>query len=207
MRKFLLATMVAVMLIPGLSMAQKAGSFILGLNAGFTSPVSDFKNDTLLLAKGGLGFGAELRYTLIRDLSFGPFIQYNHFSSDLVDDRGQASFNFTQMGGLARFNLLNASSGKIYLSGGGGIFTPNEHFWSISGTQDQPSQRGNFFFGGLGLSSDPKSTVIYNLEFRYNSGKANTSNAANAPSLKYDFISINMKLEFNSKGVASAPRY
>jgi hypothetical protein len=207
MRKFLLATMVAVMLIPGLCLAQRAGSFILGLDAGFTSPISDFKNSDSLLAKGGLGFGAELRYTLIRDLSFGPFIQYSHFGSNREDDRGHVSHNFTQLGGVAKFNLFSVSNGKIYICGGGGIFTPNLHFWSVNGTEDETSQQGTFFSGGIGLSSDPKSTVIYNLEFKYNSGTANISEAADALSYKYDFISINMKLEFSSKGIAPTTRY
>jgi opacity protein-like surface antigen len=207
MRKFLLATMVAVMLIPGLSFAQKAGSLILGLNVGGTSPMGDFKDENYQMAKGSFSLGADLRYTLINNLSIGPFLQYNRFSSDLIDDRGSVSYNFTQIGGLAKLNLLNVQNGKLYVCGGGGIFTPKEHFWSVSSSEDVSAEQGTFFMGGLGLSSDPTSTVVYNLEIRYNTGEADSKFEEYTVTNKFDFISFLIKLEFNSKGKEPATRY
>lgn len=207
MRKFLLATMVAVMLIPGLCMAQKAGSLIFGLDLGFTAPIGDFKDDSSSMAKGSFSLGADLRYTLINNLSIGPFIQYNRFGSDFLDERGHVSYNFTQIGGIAKLNLLNVQNGKLFVVGGAGIFTPNAHYWSSNSVENESSQQGQFFMGGIGLSSDPKANVIYNIEFRYNKGDADLFDSADSPNLKYDFISFLIKLEFNSKGKEAAPRY
>lgn len=207
MRKFLLATMVAVMLIPGLCMAQKAGSIILGLDLGLTGPIGDFKDDSLSKAKGSFSMGADLRYTLINNLSIGPFIQYNRFGSDLIDERGHVSYNFTQIGGIAKLNLLNVQNGKFFIVGGAGIFTPNTHYWSSSFSDNETAQQGQFFMGGIGLSSDPKASAIYNIEIRYNKGDADLFDSADSPNLKYDFISFLIKLEFNSKGKEAGPRY
>jgi hypothetical protein len=207
MRKFLLATMIAVMLIPGLCVAQKAGSVLLGLNVGFTSPMGDFKDQDLQAAKGSFSLGADLRYTLINNLSVGPFLQYNRFGSNLVDDRGNVSYNFTQLGGLAKLNLVDVQTGKLYVCGGGGIFTPKEHFWSTSNIEDESGKQGTFFFGGLGLSSDPKASVIYNLELRYNTGEADYTFEDQTVTNKYDFLSFLIKIEFNSKGKEPALRY
>jgi len=207
MRKCLLATLVAVMLIPGLGQAQKAGSLILGMDIGLSSPIGDFSSNDSLMAKSGFGLGAELRYTLFRDFSFGPFLRYNRFSSDRIDERGHVSHNFTQYGGLAKLNLLNVQNGKFYICGGGGIFTPNTHYWAIDNNINVTYKQGMFFMGGIGLSSDPKSSVIYNLEIRYNTGNADVSDATNTPNYKYDFISFSMKIEFNSKGMVPPTRY
>jgi hypothetical protein len=207
MRKCLLATLVAAMLIPGLGYAQKAGSLILGFDLGLSSPMGDFANNDTLMPRGGFGIGAELRYTLLNDLSFGPFIRYNRFGSDRVDERGHESHSFTQLGGLAQINLLNVQNGKFYICGGAGIFTPKTHFWAVSNSIDITYKRGTFFNGGIGLSSDPKAAVIYGFEIKYNMGKANVSDLSNSPSYKYDFLSFSMKIGFNSKGTVAPSRY
>jgi hypothetical protein len=207
MRKFLLATIVAVMLIPGLGLAQKAGSLLFGLNVGFTSPTGEFKDIDKAAAKGSFSLGTDIRYTIINNLSVGPFIQYNRFNTDVEDDLGHLSYNFAQIGGLAKLNLFDVQNGKLYVCGGGGIFTPKAHYWAVNSTADETAEQGNFFFGGLGLSSDPKANVIYNLEFRYNTGEADSKFEDYTITNKYDFISFLIKLEFNSKGKEAPPRY
>jgi hypothetical protein len=169
--------------------------------------MGDFKDDSLSMAKGSFSMGVDLRYTLINNLSIGPFVQYNRFGSDMIDERGHVSFNFTQIGGLAKLNLLNIQSGKLYVVGGAGIFTPNTHYWSVNSIDNESAQQGKFFMGGIGLGSDPKANVIYNIEVRYHKGDADLYDTADSPNRKYDFINFLIKLEFNSKGKESAPRY
>jgi hypothetical protein len=211
MRKCLLAMLCAALLIPGLAYAQKAGSFIFGMDIGLGSATGDFATSEGFKAGSGFGLGAELRYALIKNLSLGPFVKYNRFGSSLIDTRGHVSYNFTQYGGAARFNLFNLQSGKIYVCGGGGLFKPNAHYWSMDLVQDVPFETGTFFNGGLGICSDPTATVIYELEFKYNAGNADYATILNDQEIKtnfkFDFIQVSLNLSFNSKGVAAPPRY
>lgn len=211
MSKGLLAVLITIVLIPGLCFAQKAGSFVAGLDIGLASATGDFVVDPDLLAGSGFSLGAELRYTLINNFSFGPFIRYYRFGSDLSVEIGHASINMSQYGALARFNLFNVEEGKIYLFGGGGLFKPNTHFWAPDYTYDYPFERGQFLTGGFGLCSDPYAATIYELEFRYNRGDADlesiVENQTVTTNHKFDFYHISMKLMFNSKGIVPLPRY
>jgi len=203
MSKGLLAVLAAMVLISGPVFAQQAGSFIGGLDIGLASATAELVDDPELLAGSGFSFGAEVRYTLLGNLSFGPFIRYYRFDSDLSVEVGHASVNMSQYGALGRLNLFNVEKGKIYIFGGGGLFEPNVHFWAPDYTYDYPFERGQFFTGGFGLCSNPYAATIYELEFRYNRGDADFESVNH----KCDFYHISMRLMFNSKGIVPPPRY
>jgi len=131
MRKGLLAILITVMMIPSISIAQKAGSFVAGFDIGMTSAIGDFRNDTTLNPTSGINLGGEIRYTLLNNLSIGPFMKYQRFGSSAQNPSGNVSYNLIQYGGIARLNMLNIRDGKIYVLGGGGLFKPTEHTWSI----------------------------------------------------------------------------
>ncbi len=203
MRKCILILSLAL-LIPGSAYCQKAGSFVFGFDLGLASALGDFSNDTAFAAGGGVCIGAELRYTIVRHFSFGPSIRYNRFTTDQPATEAHISYNFTQIGGLGRLNVFDVSTGKIYLLGGGGIFTPYKHSWMINGSTDEKMQRGMFVQGGIGICSDPLANIIYELEFRYNMGKADDNSGVE---YNFDFFHVAMKFSFNSKGITPPPRY
>lgn len=211
MRIRLAAAIMALLIIPGIGLAQQAGSFVGGIELGITSALGEFRTDTLR-AGTGVGFGAELRYTLIQNFSFGPFIKYQRFGSNIQSGSGNISYNFPQYGGLARLNMFNVGGGKFYLLGGGGLFKPTLHLWAPDYTANESSETGTFFAGGIGLCSDPYAKTIYELEIRYNTGNADLtltdlSGVETTSNYKYDFIYVAIKLSFNSKGITSPPRY
>jgi len=191
-------------------MAQKAGSFVAGLEIGITSAVGDFRNDTLE-ANTGFGLGAEVRYFLLNGLSFGPFIRYNRFGSSIQSSEGNISYNFAQYGGVARLNIFDVNNGRFYLVGGGGLFTPKGHVWAPDYTSEEEFETGQFVTGGIGLSSDTGADTIYELELKSNRGNADYKrlvlNQTQTTNYKFDFIYIAVKLSFNSKGVHPPPRY
>jgi len=212
MPKILSVVVVALLLIPGFAAAQQAGSFIAGLDVGLTSAAGDFRNDTAMYGGSGVGFGAELRYTILNNFSVGPFVKYARFGSDQNLDEGNVSFNFTQLGALARLNLFNLQSGKFYLFGGGGQFTPNMHLWTPDYTEDQGFESDMFYTGGIGLCSNPYSTTIYEIEARYSTGDANVTTTdftgfSQTFTRNFDFIYVGMKLSFNFGGKEPPPRY
>lgn len=210
--RFCLVTVIVMLLsFSSVSVAQNAGSYIAGLDIGITSAIGDFKSDTLN-AGGGFGLGAELRYTLFQDFSFGPFIRYYRFGGNTQSTEGNISYNFTQYGGLAKYNMFNVDKGKIYLVGGGGIFKPNLHLWTPDYITDDSWDSGMFFMGGLGLSSNPQATTIFEFEVRYNIGDADyiTSYPVGDDTIenfKFDFLYFVFKISFNSKGNEVSPRY
>lgn len=207
MKKAVIAIMVAVMIIPGLCYAQKAGSFLAGFDLGLTAATGDFRSDSLS-SSNGFGFGGELRYTLLNDLSFGPFIRYHRFGSEINDGSGRYSYNFSQIGIMARYNIVDVDSGKLYLVGSGGTFTPNVHLWTTDYTEDEAYESGIFYAGGIGICTNPYASTIYELEFRYNMGDAEPkSNSGSVESSNFEFFYITMKISFNSKGFKPSPRY
>ena len=206
MRFSLIAVLVVVLSFSSIGQAQKAGSFVAGLDVGITSAVGDFRDDTLE-AGSGFGIGAELRYTLFNSFSFGPFIRYHRFGSNIQSTEGSFSYNFTQYGGMAKLSMFNVDKGKIYLVGGGGIFTPVEHVWTPDFTSDEEWDTGMFFMGGLGLSSNPYSATIYEFEIRFNMGDAEPKISGTSEKQRFDFVYFVIKLSFNSKGITAPPRY
>jgi hypothetical protein len=206
MRFSLIAVLVIVLSFSSVGLAQKAGSLVAGLDVGITSAVGDFRDDTLE-AGSGFGVGAELRYTLFNSFSFGPFIRYHRFGSNIQSTEGSFSYNFTQYGGMAKLSMFNVDKGKIYLVGGGGLFKPTEHVWTPDFTSDEEWDSGIFFMGGLGLSSNPYSSTIYEFEVRFNMGDAKPLSSSSGEKQRFDFVYFVIKLSFNSKGSAAPPRY
>ena len=203
MRRCILVLSLAL-LIPASAYSQRAGSFIFGFDLGLASAVGDFSSDTAFAAGGGVSIGAELRYAILRHFSIGPFLRYNRYTTDQSTPEAHVSYNFTQIGGLGRLNLFNVSTGKIYLLGGGGMFTPYKHKWMINSSTDEKMKRGMFVQGGMGLCSDPFANIIYELEFRYNMGKADDAAGIER---NFDFFHVGLRLSFNSKGITPPPRY
>lgn len=210
MRSSIIAILIAVMIVPNVLVAQEAGSFIAGFELGFTSAMGDFRNDSLN-ANTGFGMGAEFRYALLKNISFGPFVRYHRFGSNISSVSGNISYNFTQFGGLGRVSMTNVGNGSLYILGGGGIFKPNSHTWTPVNTTNESFETGQFFTAGLGLSTNPFASTIYELEIRYNSGKADKKTTVGieerTQNYQFDFIYLSMKLSFNSKGIKPQPRY
>ncbi len=203
MRFCLIAVLLMLLSLSSVGQAQQAGSFVAGMDIGITSAIGDFSDDTLE-AGTGFGIGAELRYTLFRSFSFGPFVRYHRFGSGKQTTEGDISYNFTQYGGLAKLNMFNVQNGRLYFVGGGGMFKPTRHVWTPSYTTDESWDTGMFFMGGLGLSSNPYSTTVFEFEARYNMGSADDT-AGN--SQNFDFLYFVFKISFNSKGEPPPPRY
>ena len=164
MRNCLIAILIILVSIPCVGMAQESGSFIAGLELGITSATGDFRDS--LMANTGFDFGAELRYTLISGLSFGPFIRYNRFGTSIQSSEGNYSFNYTQYGGILQFNLAPIDKGNLYLVGGGGIFKPTTHVWALEYTENQSFETGHFFTFGAGLGSNPNASTIFGLDLQ-----------------------------------------
>jgi len=210
MRSCIIAILIAVMIVPNALMAQEAGSFVAGFEVGFTSAMGDFRNDSLN-ANTGFGVGAEIRYALLKNISFGPFLRYHRFGSNVSSVSGNISYNFTQYGGLGRISMFKVGEGNLYIIGGGGIFKPNSHTWTPVNTINKSFETGQFFTAGLGLSTNPFATTIYELEVRYNSGNSDKKTVVGTEELTqnylFNFLYLSMKLSFNSKGVKPQPRY
>ena len=209
MRKCLTAIILTVLMIPGFCFAQKAGSFVAGFDAGLTSAMGDFNNDTLD-AGTGIGFGGEVRYSLLNNVSFGPFIRYQRFGKSTQGAIGSISYNFVQYGGLLRMNLFDLSKGKLFFIAGAGLFKPNIHTWTPDHVTDESYESGIFYSGGFGLCTNPYASTIYAFELRYSTGDADfdTGEAGtDILSQNFSFISLNIKMSFNSQGIKPPPRY
>jgi hypothetical protein len=130
------------------------------------------------------------------------------FGSTYSTIKGRPSYNFSQLGGTGRLNLFGVGSGSLFIYGGGGVFTPNAHFYVPDNSVDEPADKsGTFFFGGLGLVSRPNQKVLYELEMRYNAGRADYTLDNGNFSNVWDFIYVGVKLGFASKGKEAPPKY
>lgn len=208
MRTVLAALVIVFTVACAVSSAQNGGTFVGSMGIGLTSAQSDFSSATTGFS-GGSGFGmeADLQYYLWRGFSIGGLINYMRFGSTYQSDRGRLSFNFSQLGGFAKMNFKDLSDGKIYLTSGGGSFTPNAHYYVPDNSSDVAAAKSGYFaYGGIGLTSQTDSRVIYELEARYNMARADytldtiTSNV-------WDFVYVGVKLSFASKGKEAPPRY
>lgn len=204
----LLAVAVLTMMMFALSQAQRAGTFVGSLGIGLTAAQSDFADNTIGFA-GGSGFGLEagMQFYLWRGFSIGGFVNYMRFGSTFETQQGRLNFDFTQLGGQAKMNLFGVPDGVLYLTGGGGMFTPNAHYYIPENSYDLPGDTTGYFgFGGLGLSSRTDMKTIYEFEIRYNMARAGYS-LETVSSNVWDFIYVGVKIGFASKGKETPPRF
>ena len=203
-----MALILAIIVTPTFLFAQEGGTFVGSLGLGITAAQDDFA-DNVYGFSGGSGFGmeGELSYYLWGGFGIGGFVNYLRFGSSHETSQGRLSFNYSQMGGLAKMNFIGLSRGTIYLMGGGGVFTPSAHYYVPDFSTDVAgAERGYFGFGGVGLKSYTDRRILYELEVRYNVARADytldeiTSNV-------WDFLYIGVKLSFASKGKEAPPRY
>jgi hypothetical protein len=208
MRKILLVLAILVMTFSSPSLAQNGGSLVGSLGIGLTAAQGDFADEaTGYAASSGLGIEAELRYYLFGGFSIGGNINYMRFASSFESSQGRISYNFSQAGGLAKMNLFSISDGKLYLTGGGGVFTPSVHFYSQDNSFTRSGdERGTYYFGGIGLISRTNMKALYEFEARYNIARAENT-LGYVDSDVFDFIYIGMKLSFSTKGKDQPPRY
>jgi len=205
-----MVTMVLIVAVPALSSAQQSGAFVGSLGIGLTSAQDLFSDPSYFAAGSGFGAEAQLKYYLINGVGVGGFVNYMRFGSSYYSLRGRTSFNFSQIGGLATIDLIRFSNGAFYLTGGGGTFKPNAHFYQPDNSTDiSGNKRGYFGFGGIGLTSVPERKTLYELEVRYNYARADyvLSDGSRISSNVFDFIYFGMKLSFASKGKEPPPRY
>jgi len=208
MRKILPALLILVTAFPSTLWAQRGGSLVGSLGLGLTAAQGDFADEQAgYAASSGFGIEAELRYYLFGGFSIGGNINYMRFGSSYESAEGRVSYNFSQMGGIAKINFINISDGTLYLTGGGGIFTPNAHFYSPGNSYTRSSsERGEYYFGGIGLISKTGMKFLYELEVRYNIARAE-NDLGFSDSDVWDFIYVGLKLSFSTKGKDAPPRY
>lgn len=205
----ILTTMILVIAATfAVSNAQQGGAFVGSLGIGLTAAQGDFSDDVVGFSAGsGFGMEAGLRYYLWRGFSLGGFINYMRFGSSYPATEGRLSFNYSQIGGLAKMNFIRLSDGAIFLSGGGGVFTPNKHMYIPDNSTDEIGPNSGYFgFGGFGLSSKTNTRLIYELDFRYNFARADYT-LDDISSNVWDFIYVGLNVSFASKGKATPPRY
>lgn len=211
MRKLLLALFIMVLAFPSALLAQKSGSLVGSLGIGLEAAQGDFADQAVgYAANSGFGIEAELRYYLFGGFAIGGNINYNRFASSYESTQGRVSYNFSQAGGLAKMNLFSISDGKLYLTGGGGVFTPHVHYYSQDNSFSRAGdESGTYYFGGIGLISKTSMKALYEFEARYNIARAkNTGHVlGNVNSDVWDFIYIGMKLSFSTKGKDQPPKY
>ena len=209
MRKLFLLSLILIAALFINSPAQQSGAFVASMGIGITSAQGDFSDPLFLNAGSGSGIGGQLAFYPINGFGLGGFIHYMRFGSAYDSPLGRLSYNFTQLGGIAKLNLVPISGGTLYLTGGGGIFTPNAHYYIPDASFDMTGDRGFFGFGGLGISSDTHSKVMYELEMRYNLSDADfVLEEQDAISVnRFDFIYVGVKLSLSSKGRPTPPRF
>ena len=208
MRSILLVLILAVLATPALLSAQEGGAFVGSMGIGITAAQDDFADDVYGFSAGsGFGMEGELSFYPFGGFGIGGFVNYLRFGSSHETSQGRMTFNYSQMGGLAKMNFIGLSRGTIYLMGGGGVFTPSAHYYVPDNSRDVAGdERGYFGFGGIGLKSYTDRRIIYELEARYNVARADytldeiTSNV-------WDFVYIGVKVSFASKGKEGPPRY
>lgn len=209
MRKVLpLLLILATALLPSTVMAQKGGALVGSVGLGLTAAQGEFADQSMGYAAGsGFGIEAELRYYIFGGFSIGGNINYERFGSSYESTDGRVSYNFSQMGGIVKMNFINISKGKLYLTGGGGIFTPKAYVYSPDNSFSQSTDSsGTYFFGGIGLVSQTDMRTLYELEIRYNYARA-ANDLGYSDSDVWDFIYVGMKISFSTKGKSSPPRY
>jgi len=209
MRKILLVLMILVIVLPSTLWAQRSGSLVGSVGLGLTAAQGDFADESEGFAAASSGFGieAELRFYVFGGFSVGGNINYMRFGSAYNTPDGRVSYNFSQAGGIAKMNFITISPGKLYLTGGGGIFTPKAHIYSPGNSYTVIGDKsGNYFFGGIGLISQTSMKTLYEFEVRYNVARADT-NLEFAESDVWDFIYVGLKLSFSTKGKDQPPRY
>jgi hypothetical protein len=208
MKKAVLSILLIIVVIPICSFAQQNGAFVGSFGLGLSSAQGDFSKSNILAAGGGFGAGLELRYYLINGFAIGALVNYNRFGSTYSSNQGQLSYSFSQLGGLARLNISNISGGSVYLTGGGGVFTPNGHYYLPASPIDVAAAKAGYFgFGGIGISSYTNRKVMYELELKYNIGRDDYKLDNGTSSNVFDFIYVGMRLSFASKGKDAPPKY
>jgi hypothetical protein len=205
MRKVLLVFLVFVTAFPTTLWAQQGGSLVGSLGLGLTAAQGDFADEAIgYAASSGFGIEAELRYYLFGGFSIGGNINYMRFGSSFESTQGRVSYNFSQMGGIAKMNFIDISGGKLYLMGGAGIFTPKAHVYSPGNSFTMTGdESGEYYFGGIGLISKTSMKALYELEARYNIARAE-NDLGFVDSDVWDFIYVGLKI---SKGMDQPPRY
>jgi hypothetical protein len=208
MRKVLLVFLVFVTAFPTTLHAQKGGSLVGSLGLGLTAAQGDFADEAIgYAASSGFGIEAELRYYLFGGFSIGGNINYMRFGSSFESTQGRVSYNFSQMGGIAKMNFIDISGGKLYLMGGAGIFTPKAHVYSPGNSFTMTGdESGEYYFGGIGLISKTSMKALYELEARYNIARAE-NDLGFVDSDVWDFIYVGLKISFSTKGMDQPPRY
>ncbi|UCC80672.1 MAG: hypothetical protein JSW64_04740 [Candidatus Zixiibacteriota bacterium] len=208
MRKILLAVLISVVAIPSALWAQRGGSLVGSVGLGLTAAQGDFADESIgYAASSGFGMEAELRYYIFGGFSIGGNINYMRFGSTYESTQGRVSYNFSQMGGIAKMNFISISDGKLYLTGGGGIFTPGAHFYSPSNSYAiAADESGTYYFGGIGLISKTEMKMLYEFEVRYNYARAE-NDLGFSDSDVWDFIYVGLKISFSTKGMNAPPRY
>lgn len=210
MKKAVLLGLVLVAILPFQSSAQQGGALVGSAGLGLTSAQGDFANSDIFAAGSGFGIEGQLRYYLFDGFGIGALVNYMRFGSSYYSELGRTSFNFSQIGGVARLNFAGISGGSLFINGGGGIFKPNSHYYAPENSVDITAEEsGNFFFGGIGLASVPTRKVVYEFELRYNVGKVSEEFALDAThrSDAFDFIYAGVRLSFSSKGENDPPKY
>lgn len=208
MKKTALLIVAMIALLPVCSFAQQGGAFVGAMGLGLTAAQGDFSNSLFFSAGGGFGFEGELRFYLFDGFAIGGMVNYMRFGSTYVSSQGRTSYNFSQLGGTGRLNLIGLSSGSIFINGGGGIFTPNVHYYVPDNSVDESAEKSGYFaFGGLGLISHSDRKVVYELELRYNMGRADFTLDNGNISNVWDFIYAGVKIGFASKGKDAPPKY
>ncbi len=213
MKKALLLIALCVAITPIYSHAQQAGTFVGSLGIGINGATGDFASSDFYSAKSGFGMEGELRFYVLNGFAIGGLVNYMRFGSTISTLNGRLSYNFNQIGGTGRLNLIPLSNGAIFVYGGGGTFKPTAHFYVPDNSTDITSdKRGTFGFGGIGITSMTHERTLYELEIRYNVGRLDIDPTqfglpANMSTNMWDFIYVGVKLSFASKGHEAPPRY
>ncbi len=213
MKKALLLIVLLLTITPIYASAQQAGAFVGSLGLGLPSAQGDFSDPKFLAAGSGFGFEGEVRYYLFNGFGIGVMGNWLRFGTTISSATGRLSYNFSQLGGTARLNLISLSDGAIFINGGGGTFKPNAHYYVPDHSIDITSpNRGYFGFAGIGLTSSPYLKTLYELEIRYNMGRADITSAdyglpGNMSTNAWDFLYVGVKLSFASKGKDAPPKY
>ncbi|HBC45478.1 MAG TPA: hypothetical protein DCZ43_00380 [candidate division Zixibacteria bacterium] len=213
MKKALLLIALLVAITPIYSSAQQAGTFVGSVGLGIPSAQGDFSKSDLLSAGSGFGIEGELRYYVLNGFAIGALGNWMRFGSSISTLSGRVSYNFDQLGATARLNLIPLSNGAIFINGGGGTFTPNVHYYVPDASVDFTAPKSGYFgFGGIGLTSQTHQKTLYELEFRYNIGRADISSSDFSLPGAYttnvwDFFYVGFKLSFASKGKEAPARY
>jgi hypothetical protein len=180
---------------------------------GINNAMGDFASSDFYSAKSGFGAEGELRFYVINGFAIGGLVNYMRFGTSISTSLGRLSYNYNQLGGTARLNLIPLSDGAIFIYGGGGTFKPTAHFYVPDNSSDLTSdKRGVFGFGGIGITSPTHQRTMYELELKYNVGRLDVDRSQyglphGTNTNIWDFIYVGVKLSFASKGHQAASAY